>query len=161
MQTSGEPAASYRQLDILQHFLDHQDWTTTLPAATYDFVFCSAFLHHVPDTNWRAQLLTQLWGLTTPGGTLAISFWQFLTHPQLSRLIVQDLGHHDYLLSWRSSTTATRYCHHFSDSEIATYRRLLPSLSATAIADYRADGSNRYLVWHKKPRDTSPRGLKT
>ncbi len=150
LASQGNPAAGeFLAVDILQSLLTGHDWRHELSRRDFNFIFCGAFLHHVPGDDWRQLFLHQLSELVPAGGRLAVSFWQFLDDsPQL---VVEDLGAHDYLLSWGHSHAPARFVHHFTDKEIDNLAVSLSSLQV--IADYRADGhtgrANRYLVWKK------------
>lgn len=153
LHLSHQEQPCFQQLDILANFLTGDDWTKQLPRAQYNYIFCSAFFHHVPGADWREQLLRQLFDLLAPGGLLVFTLWQFMVDPNLAKHIVKNLGDNDYLLDWKSGVTATRYCHHFSDEEVTILIDQLKQWGGEVVMDFVADGSthrmNRYLVVHK------------
>lgn len=131
-----------------------------------DLAVAFGFMHHIPLPKWRLQLLSDMVSATAPGGFVFISFWRFMddegmaakalkTHEEALAYYVQGLNsaqqfnEGDYLLGWRNTPGAYRYCHSFSDEEI--------DFLAASVADrtecsarFRADGRtgslNEYLV---------------
>lgn len=151
---SGMAAAQFLEIDLLAEFLQNKSWQKKLPPKDWKYLICSAFFHHIPEKKWRMQFLQDFAQLVTDEGIIAVSFWQFMDDPNSAERVVENLGNNDYLLNWKQGVTAIRYCHHFDDEEIDSYRQLMNNHRCTLVADYRADGadnrSNRYLVWQKK-----------
>ncbi len=128
-----------------------------------DLTVCFGFLHHVPSFALRAELMTELLGMTAEGGVVAISFWQFAEDAKhlekalrTTKRFLQandlDLEENDFILDWQEKTDAFRYCHSFTDGEII---RLLESCAPNAqvVAQFKADGKtgrlNAYAVLRK------------
>ncbi len=153
-QLSGEKQ-NFLVIDLLQALADERDWRSILPEKKYDYIFCSAFLHHIPLALWREKLLETLFSLLAQKGFLIVTFWQFMNDPNLAKRVKEDLGENDYILDWKKGLSANRYCHHFSDEEIdKLWRPFFSPKQASLVADFKADGSthrlNHYLVWQKK-----------
>ena len=130
---------------------------------TFDLCATFGFMHHVPGEHLRRRLLDRLLDCTSPGGLLAMSFWQFMSDDRLSRKADQAdsamraqgridmarLDANDHFLGWQTDPSPLRYCHHFDEREID---ELVASVGTRAreVARYSADGSsgtlNRYLV---------------
>jgi len=117
----------------------------------FDLIVCFGFFHHVPTHSLRQRLLTDLWEQVSDGGSLYVSFWQFL--PAKKNLIVKDLGDDDYWLSWGGDPQHLRFAHFTTDQEINELTTSIEADGAQKIADFGADGHthalNRYLGWHK------------
>lgn len=130
---------------------------------TFDLCATFGFMHHVPGEHLRRRLLDRLLDRTSPGGLLAMSFWQFMSDDRLSRkadqadsamraqgrIDMSRLDANDHFLGWQTDPSPLRYCHHFDEREID---ELVASVGTRAreVARYSADGSsgtlNRYLV---------------
>ena len=109
---AGDIDCTYRQIDVLQALLDCDENThgsacpavaiapgSARPAAaiapgnapapeagpTFDLCASFGFMHHVPGEHLRRRLLDRLLDRTSPGGLLAMSFWQFMSDDRLSR----------------------------------------------------------------------------
>lgn len=131
-----------------------------------DLTVCFGFMHHVPLPEWQQALMRHLVAMTKSRGFVAISFWRFMDNAKLAEkackttsqglvdlkgrlgISAEDLNEGDYLLGWRNTPGnqpgAYRYCHSFSDGEIAA---LIDSVSAQAdcVARFRADGADKRL----------------
>ena len=187
---AGDIDCTYRQIDVLQALLDCDENThgsacpavaiapgSACPAAfvapgkpqapeagaTFDLCATFGFMHHVPGEHLRRHLLDRLLDRTSPGGLLAMSFWQFMSDDRLSRkadqadsamraqgrIDMSRLDANDHFLGWQTDPSPLRYCHHFDEREID---ELVASVGTRAreVARYSADGSsgtlNRYLV---------------
>ena len=157
------PEVSFQRLDIVELCISGNDVAASLNAPTCDFVVSFGFLHHIPSVEARIALVKALVEKTRTGGTIALSFWQFMNDKKLAlkaeestEKLRQDfkvnLDKGDYLLGWQDVEGACRYCHHFDDSEIceliATFGRKLE-----IIEQYSADGNsiplNSYLILRK------------
>ncbi len=145
--------AQFLPLDLLEAMLNGKDWRQKLPQPQYDYVICNAFFHHIPNSEWREKMLRQLWELVAPKGTLSISFWQFMTDPNLAKRVQKDLGNNDFILDWKKGIVAERYCHHFDDQELEKIKELMSEQGAQLVEEFNADGAtkkmNRYLGWQK------------
>lgn len=131
-----------------------------------DLAVAFGFMHHIPLPKWRLQLLSDMVSATAPGGFVFISFWRFMddegmaakalkTHEEALAYYAQGLNsaqqfnEGDYLLGWRNTPGAYRYCHSFSDEEIDFLAASVAD-RAECSARFRADGRtgslNEYLV---------------
>lgn len=140
-----------------------------LLAEPADLAVCFGFAHHVPGAEMRAALVRALVSAVRPGGAVALSFWRFLDDPQraasyrqahernCSALAAADpafdaaaLEPGDCLLGW-CDTDAIRYCHSFSDADLAALAACDPR--AQVVARFDADGRsghmNAYLVFRR------------
>ena len=163
------------------------EFATVLPdvePGTFDLAVSFGFLHHIPLPAWRRALMRALAGALRPGGVAAVSCWQFLNSPKLAakaraatargcaQLHLPSLPEGDFLLGWQDDERAFRYCHHFSDDEVAalaadaaraldgrtppaatdpTSRRPLAAPTSRALtfhADGRTGDLNAYIVLH-------------
>ena len=148
----------FSEEDVLQAALDGR---TPLLQGGYDFVACFGFLHHVPSMELRKRVIDLLIAWCAPGGTIAISFWQFARDEKLRRKadattsagcaaldVVLEEG--DSLLGWNDLPDVYRYCHSFTDEEIDELCAYA-NPHARCIARFRADGKtndlNTYLVF--------------
>lgn len=119
---------SFKECDIIGCLIENIP--LELPAG--DLVVCSGFMHHVPGGDRRLRLLVELLQALEPGGTLVVSFWQFMADERLARkalaltplaleelgLAADDLEPGDYVLGWQDSQSARRYCHSFTVDEV-------------------------------------------
>lgn len=131
-----------------------------------DLAVAFGFMHHIPLPEWRLQLLNDMISATAPGGFVCVSFWRFMddegmavkackTHEEALAYYSQELNstqqfnEGDYLLGWRNTPGAYRYCHSFSDEEIDFLAASVAD-RAECSARFRADGRtgslNEYLV---------------
>jgi SAM-dependent methyltransferase len=103
-------------------------WVDALPVGAFDAIVALAVLHHIPGWRGRRNLLTQLAGLLTQDGVLALSTWQFMNEARLRRKIVPwgaagltpdrvEAG--DYLLDWQRGGAGLRYCHLVDQGELS------------------------------------------
>ena len=67
-------SVEFEQRDIVDQLLE--GGALQLPSA--QLAVCFGFMHHVPGSTARKQLLQELFRCVEPGGCLAVSFWQFL-----------------------------------------------------------------------------------
>lgn len=98
------------------------------PDGPFDLVCCFAALHHLPGRAARRELLVRIPGVLAPGGTWALSVWQFL-HLERFRGRIVDWAEAaidpdrvepgDLLLDWRRGPRAIRYVHHYDPTELA------------------------------------------
>lgn len=143
-------ARFFKHIDLLSQPLD--------PLGQFHFVACFGFLHHVPTVQRRKELLDYLFSCTAPGGTLALSFWQFARNDKLLSKALSttesgcealgiELDENDYLLGWQNEPGRYRYCHSFTDAEIDD---LIACTDINPVDRFRADGKsgnlNTYVV---------------
>ena len=156
---------NYLHCDVMEAIGSSKVFTYGIPQADISVSF--GFMHHVPLPEWRVQLLNSLIEATKPGGFVCVSFWEFLADEGLAakayktheRALVElgpvwgfssaDFNDGDFLLGWRNTPGAYRYCHSFSTSEVDA---LIATVSSRAecVARFRADGRtetlNEYIV---------------
>lgn len=152
---------SYQHLDLAELLLEPDALVPALDAPACDAAVCLAFMHHLPLSEQRVRLLETLVRKVRPGGTVAVSFWQFAHDGRLlgraqrataaacSRYGLPGLGPDDYLMGWRDEQDVFRFCHHVSDGEIDALLEAVAS-QARMRARYRADGAsgelNQYVI---------------
>lgn len=137
----------------------------------FDLVVSFGFMHHIASYELRRRFIEKLLKLTSPTGVCVLSLWRFAEDPRarekamretkenLSALkagtlhgaeaftltqckkIEDSLEEGDFLLSWQGQAGYGRYCHSFSDREIDTIVRDLPS-SYRLLDRFCADGKN-------------------
>lgn len=137
----------------------------------FDLVVSFGFMHHIAGCELRRRFIEKLLKLTSPTGVCVLSLWRFAEDPRarekamretkenLSALkagtlhgaeaftltqcekIEDSLEEGDFLLSWQGQAGYGRYCHSFSDREIDTIVRDLPS-SYRLLDRFCADGKN-------------------
>lgn len=156
---------NYLHCDVMEAIGSSKAFTYGIPQANISVSF--GFMHHVPLPEWRVQLLNSLIEATKPGGFVCVSFWEFLADEGLAakayktheRALAElgpvwgfssaDFNDGDFLLGWRNTPGAYRYCHSFSTSEVDA---LIATVSqrAECVARFRADGRtetlNEYIV---------------
>lgn len=156
---------NYLHCDVMEAIGSSKAFTYGVPQADISVSF--GFMHHVPLPEWRVQLLNSLIEATKPGGFVCVSFWEFLADEGLAakayktheRALAElgpvwgfssaDFNDGDFLLGWRNTPGAYRYCHSFSASEVDA---LIATVShrAECVARFRADGRtetlNEYIV---------------
>jgi len=156
------PAVNYQHLDVLDALGSARPLNDQFTAPACDLSVAFGFLHHVPLPQQRAQILAALIDQTHPGGFVIVSLWQFLNDPTrlekaqltharaLEELGLPELDSGDYLLGWKDTSGAYRYCHSFSDAEID---QLIATTAprATLTSRFNADGRtgdlNTYLIF--------------
>jgi SAM-dependent methyltransferase len=155
------PVVDYQCLDVIELLGKGLILSEQFTAPLCDLSVCFGFMHHVPLPAWRASILSSLIAQTRRGGTVVVSFWQFLnndalahkaqdTHQRaLAELQLSELEQGDYLLGWQDTPGVYRYCHSFSEDEID---HLAASVAGKACVlsrftrDGRTDNLNTYLV---------------
>ncbi len=146
-------SGNFIKLDILAAMLEASDWTDKLPRHEWNYVFCCAFLHHIPSWEWQIKFLKKLSDLVAVNGILVVNFWQFLTEPKMKNKIITNLGNNDYILAWNEGVKAQRYCHNFTKEEIMAIKAQMQGKNWQLIREYQADGTNQkmnyYLGWRK------------
>lgn len=155
----------YQNLDVLRALYDGACLGELLQAPPCDLSVAFGFMHHVPLSSWREEILRALVGRTRSGGYIAVSFWCFLhddafaakasaEHERaISELHLPPLDAGDYMLGWKNTPGVFRYCHHFEDAELD---RLVASVDDVAqeVARFCADGRtgemNAYVILRAK-----------
>lgn len=155
---------AFQKLDIANSLIDGSI-ERAIEAPPVDMAVCFGFFHHVPGADSRAALLRALVKSVRPGGHVAVSLWQFAKSPELAARAVETtakarveyglpaLDEGDYLLGWQNRQHAYRYCHTFSDGEVADLARAVDR-QANLVARFEADGRtgtlNSYLVFRRR-----------
>jgi len=127
--------------------LTSPDWTGVLASRAFDWILAFSVFHHLPGFETRAQILRDLAGHLTPGGTGVMSNWQFTRSERLTQRIVpwsalnltaSDVEPNDYLISWeRNRRRGLRYIHIFEESEV---RQIAEAAGLTVVEIFRSDG---------------------
>ena len=154
-------AVNYQNLDVLDVLQKGLGLSKRFESPPCDLSVSFGFMHHVPLQEYRSKILSSLIDQTNPGGYVLVSFWQFLKNDALAKkayrehnraceeLRLPPLEENDYVLGWKSTPYAYRYCHNFSEKEIDW---LVEEVSDRAItisrfsADGRTGNLNTYLV---------------
>ena len=155
---------AFQKLDIANSLIDGSIGHA-IKAPSVDMAVCFGFFHHIPGADSRAALLRALVKSVRPGGHVAVSLWQFAKSPELAARAVETtakarveygllaLDEGDYLLGWQNRQHAYRYCHTFSDEEVADLARAVDR-QASLVARFEADGRtgtlNSYLVFRRR-----------
>ena len=125
--------------------------------AGFDWVFALAVLHHLPTQEILRSTVRGIQELLNPGGSVAVSVWDFLASPRFQDRILpwetaglsaDDVDAGDYLLDWREGGRGVRYVHHFSSEEL---RGLAEGSGLQVKVEFQSDGENGrlglYQVW--------------
>ena len=152
--------------------VDHEGLGRAIKDEQFDLIVLFGILHHIAGSAQRRHLLRDLAAVLKPGGTMALSFWQFGGLQRFRRRLVEwqdhnracevtvdesDLERGDYLLLWGGEhgeapdtaidSEARRYCH-FSDPDEAA--AAVGSLDLEIVDRFSADGRsgdlNLYFV---------------
>lgn len=146
----------YQHLDIVQALLQDRELSHILEAPLCDLSACFGFMHHVPTTELREQVLATLLDRTQAEGYAAVSFWQFLKDRGMAKKAEDTtargrayfnlpfLDEGDCLLGWKNTTNTYRYCHSFSEEEIDSLITFAAG-KASPIARFTADGRTKNL----------------
>lgn len=143
----------YVHTRFVQADLAQLDWRKEVmpPDRGFDIVTCLATLHHLPGYDLRHAAMQQLARLVAPGGTVAISAWQFLTSQRFTAKLVDwatvgvdadKVEPGDALLPWQQGTPAVRYVHQLELDEVTT---LATQVGLTLEESYFADGKEGNL----------------
>ena len=151
----------YHHLDVVEALWSVQNLATQLDAPSCELCVCFGFMHHLPLVEQRERVLKALVERATPGGTIAVSFWQIsrsarllakaraTTERAVAELGLSDLGSGDYLLGWQDRADVLRYCHDFCEEEVDALARAVRPW-AREVSRFSADGAtgnlNRYLL---------------
>lgn len=152
---------SQAQLLVLHH-LDLKTFVAQAvetQASSYDLIVLFGVWHHLPGSDQRATLLTQLARLLKPNGLLVISCWRFRRSPSLRARLVSpsevgigttglEIG--DYFLDWQAGARAIRYCHDVEGTELLAQARAadLQQMEAYA-ADGKTGELNDYYIFSR------------
>jgi hypothetical protein len=150
----------FRQWDL---FSD-PDKDPVLISRKYDLIVAMGVMHHIPGQKLRQQFLDQAKSLLAQEGRLVVTFWDFLSNPQLEKKIepweaaglydqemIKELeAGHDYLLGWNkkgASGSNYRYCHYYTETEINDLCQAAGlNIETQFLADGPGDDSNCYVI---------------
>jgi 2-polyprenyl-3-methyl-5-hydroxy-6-metoxy-1,4-benzoquinol methylase len=118
----------------------------------FDFIFCVAVIHNIPDFTNRALAILQLKKKLKPEGRLVISVWNLWSRWKYLKLILEFLGlkiigknsmdFGDILFNWGGKIKSKRYYHAFTANELGE----LASVAGLMIEKKFKDKYNYYLV---------------
>src|SRR5574337_997170 len=106
---AADSSCGIRRLSFAFADLTSPDWPRALPPHPFDWILAFAVFHHLPGFAARTRILCALAERLAPGGTLAMSNWQFTRSERLKcrivpwpalNLVEADVEPGDYLLSW-------------------------------------------------------------
>lgn len=145
--------------NLVQSDITTSNWNLDLPANQYDLVLAFAVLHHIPSSELRKQILSNISDLTPQGALFFHSEWQFLNNPRLRSRIQpwesiditpEDIEDGDYLIDWRAGGLGLRYVHIFDMQELET---LALETGFEIIEDFHSDGEGGnlglYQIWKR------------
>jgi SAM-dependent methyltransferase len=151
------PAASLFRLADLRN----PQWNAALTDFAPDAITCLAVLHHIPGAVYRARLVAECAALLTPGGTLIVSVWQFLSSSRLRGRILpwsmvglknEAVDPGDYLLSWGEGAAGQRYCAAIAEDTLLT---LTSQAGLAPVEMFYADGHEGNLSLYGVFRSTA------
>lgn len=157
--------AEFIKSDIL---FDEWDVNTKIVKSQYNLVCLFGVMHHIPDRNFRRQLLSRAANCLALSGLLVFTTWQYLDVPRLSRRVlsreskqVKDIATKynfdlkefeigDNILDWHKGKVAYRFSHYYTEEEVLN---LTSSLNLELVTSYQADGKegnvNKYYIMKK------------
>jgi len=128
----------------------------SLPEQSFDLIVLFGVLHHVPSSQLRSQLFSRIQTLLTLTGKYVFATWRFLDNQKLKTKIVEpilvglsanDLEKNDFIIDWQRQTSAYRYCHYYTETEVT---KLLQEthlkLKSSFLADGRDHQTNQYFI---------------
>ncbi len=154
-------------VQLAHHDFLEGDGPESLPPGPFDLIAVFGVLHHVPGQAMRRRLVAALAERLAPGGTLALTAWQFGAAPRFERSMLpadalaqrgkalgfdpSDLEPDDHLLGFGGDGSVPRYCHFIDEAE---FDRLIAGLDDVVVSDrFRDDGKsadlNAYRVLHR------------
>ena len=110
----------------------------------FDFVICTAVLHHLPSYPLRQDIVRQLHRLTEQ--RLILSAWQFLTSERFVKKCIpwteigladEDAEAGDALLPWQHGQYMIRYVHQL---DLEEFHQLAEDTGLTVVDSFRSDG---------------------
>src|SRR3989338_8415398 len=147
MLASAPPSSQPWSFTFALADLTAPDWARVLPPEPFHWILAFSVFHHLPGSGCRQQVLRTLGEHLAPGGTLAMSNWQFMRSERLKArvrpwssigLTAAEVEPHDYLLDWeRSGRHGLRYVHLLEEAEA---RALAESAALKVIEVFQSDG---------------------
>lgn len=144
---------------IDSYTLLHSDILNSIPNSKYNLIVLFAVMHHIPSVAAREQLLNRVAHNLAPGGVVCLTTWNFLENERWQSRFIEpvrigvdpaDLDSGDYILDWRRGMHAFRYCHAFTEGEVAA---LLPNslrIAHSFTADGKTgEGNTYYIITHQ------------
>lgn len=134
----------------VDHILQHK----------FDLIVMFRVMHHVPGVETRLKILRKCRHLLAPASYLVFDTWRFLDSPRAVKSIINpktvegrqvfaDLGlnpnelqTNDYLLDWHRGVTAYRYCHYYTQEEVAD---LVGQVGLEVVDSYQVDDKDGEL----------------
>ncbi|AEB06709.1 hypothetical protein Corgl_0595 [Coriobacterium glomerans PW2] len=166
--TAETPRVDFVRIDVLDALMNPSCAPCcTVAGPTCDLTVCFGFMHHVPGMRLREAVIDLLIERTRPGGIIAVSLWHPLssarirrraracieaarTQPPFAGYRAESMDEGDLLLGWDTDLGPRRFCHHFSQEDIAALTCDLARRGAILRHRFTADGRqgdlNTYLV---------------
>lgn len=154
-------SVEHQNLDVAGCLVGGEDLGDRLHVPICDLSVSFGFMHHIPLPENRERVLSALIERTRSGGFVVVSFWQFMNNEAmaakarevhavaLEELGMPELDAGDFLLGWKNTPGAYRYCHSFSRAEIDGLIAGVADkieVAARFSADGRTDDLNAYVV---------------
>jgi len=123
--------------------------------SNFDLITMFGVLHHIPSFELRQKLVQSLLDQLKPNGRLVISLWRFpqfdrlkkkIVSPNVAKIEETDLEENDYILDWKKSESAYRYCHYTSLEEMKEIVEQKGIIEETFLADAKEKTANRYVI---------------
>lgn len=159
------PAVHLKQKNIISELQENNQFLSSEELFHFAGVF--GFMHHVPSLKLRIQLIVELLNHLHTGGTLCLSFWQFLSTPRLAKkaqnspeifdkfnVEYSQIENNDYILDWKRGSEAYRYCHLVTETELhelitEVQKHVGVELKKTFFADGKEGNINLYCILTK------------
>jgi tRNA (uracil-5-)-methyltransferase TRM9 len=123
----------------------------TLSSSSNKLITLFGFWHHIPSSQLRKTLLTNLWRAMTPQDLLVITTWNFALDKKFAKKVIapdrvgidhNQLEPGDYILDWQRGGESFRYCHFSSQSEM---EELISEANFKLVNHFLADGQSKQL----------------
>lgn len=134
------PNHSFKVLDVISE--------VEKLSANYSLITAFGITHHLPSQDFRNQWFKYIGSLTSKGGFLILSFWNFDTNkatniPDLKNYLLEK---GDYFLGWKEDYSILRYCHYFDEAEI---NLIIENLNDFSLIKKFDQDQNTYLILQK------------
>lgn len=166
-QSQANSHISFKLFDLFDWLFENlktfENPTTNLIEKSAQIIACFGVTHHLPTQTLRQNFLKILAEQIPKNGLICISFWQFANENRFQNKIIsptkanmtaqinpQELEKNDYILDWSRGQKAFRYCHHWTDEEIAecVQKSGLKSINHFK-SDSKSGSANYYLSLQK------------